>query len=524
MAFISSKQRCAPTDSCSSEPIAPSAMRMECFRRSLKSWIFKSVASCLRDTRAGTGCSAFLFHEAGDRAHQVVLGENLEARAAHFDENRWILVAQNVRDTLDRGAARDLRQRFAHHFAHHQLAEIFALQREVQDLIFVNRADRKIFLEDRNLRDVLLLHGLQRVEDGLVGTRDDQFADFPGVMFRADHFASGNLHGGVNVSALAHPLVVIDLAEIAHAGVGQECDDKRFGSQIFREAQRGGNAAAAGASGEQALHLHQAAGDDEALVVIDLHDVVENLQVHGRREKIFADALDHVSLGFHLFATLYVIVVKRADGIDADNLHLGIFFLEKFAGAADGAAGAHAANEMRDFSFGVVPDFRAGGEVVGLRVHRIVVLIWVEGVGYFARELFRHRIVAARIFGLDRRGTHDDFGAEGLQEVDFFLGLLVGDGENHLVAAHGGDQRQPHAGVSRSAFDDRAARLQQAFSFGVVDHGDADAVLYGAAGVDVVRFDVDLRLQTLVDAVEAHQRRAADGIEDVVTFHLEFSG
>src|SRR5580704_5588303 len=37
--FNSSKQRCGPTDSCSSEPIAPSAMRMAFFKRALKSSI-----------------------------------------------------------------------------------------------------------------------------------------------------------------------------------------------------------------------------------------------------------------------------------------------------------------------------------------------------------------------------------------------------------------------------------------------------------------------------------------------------
>src|SRR5277367_3908801 len=98
MEFISSKHRCAPAKSCRYEPIAPSAMRIEFFRRSLKSRIFKSVASCLLRYASGNQGSAFLIHEAGHRAHEVVLGENLEARVAHFHEHRGILVTQNVRD------------------------------------------------------------------------------------------------------------------------------------------------------------------------------------------------------------------------------------------------------------------------------------------------------------------------------------------------------------------------------------------------------------------------------------------
>ena len=83
--------------------------------------------------------SAFCgFHEAGDGAHEVVLGENLETVVAHFDEDRGILVTQNVRDALDRSGSRNLWKRLAHHFAHYQLAQILALQRQIQNLILIN--------------------------------------------------------------------------------------------------------------------------------------------------------------------------------------------------------------------------------------------------------------------------------------------------------------------------------------------------------------------------------------------------
>ena len=35
---------------------------------------------------------------------------------------------------------------------------------------------------------------------------------------------------------------------------------------------------------------------DEAFFVVDLNDVVENLQIHRRREEILADAFDDVGL------------------------------------------------------------------------------------------------------------------------------------------------------------------------------------------------------------------------------------
>ncbi len=65
--------------------------------------------------------------------------------------------------------------------------------------------------------------------------------------------------------------------------------------------------------------------------------------------------------------------------------------------------------------------------------------------------------------------------------------------------------------------------LSRAAFFGVVNHGDADTVFHRAARIGVVGFDENLRLQALIDAIQAHQRRAANGFEDVVTEH-KFSG
>ena len=213
------------------------------------------------------------------------------------------------------------------------------------------------------------------------------------------------------------------------------------------------------------------------------------------------------------------IIVERAVGIDADDFYAGIFFLQEFPHATNGAAGAHAANEVRDFAFAVFPNFRTRGAIMRFGIHRIVILVRVVRIGNFAREFFCHGIVAARIFRLDGGRTNDHFGAKRFQQIDFFLGLLVRGGKNALITAHRRDKCKPHAGVARSAFNDGAAGLQPAFFFGVVNHGDADAILYRAARIGEFRFDVNLRPQALVDAVEAHQRRAPNRFENVIALH-----
>src|SRR5580658_9881119 len=126
---------------------------------------------------------------------------------------------------------------------------------------------------------------------------------------------------------------------------------------------------------------------------------------------------------------------------------------------------------------------------MGFGIHGIVILIGIEGIGNFAGQFLGDGIVAARIIGLDGRGADDDFGAESLEEIDFFLGLLVRNREDHFVAADGGNEREAHARVAARAFNDCATGFEQAAFFGVVNHGDADAVFHRAAGVGVVGFD-----------------------------------
>src|SRR5713226_7017684 len=79
----------------------------------------------------------------------------------------------------------------------------------------------------------------------------------------------------------------------------------------------------------------------EAFLVVHLHDVIENLEIHRRRKDILSDPFDDVRFRLADFSGLRVFVVQRADRIDTDDLYVGILLLQIAAHPADRSARAH---------------------------------------------------------------------------------------------------------------------------------------------------------------------------------------
>src|SRR5690606_31502272 len=95
--------------------------------------------------------------------------------------------------------------------------------------------------------------------------------------------------------------------------------------------------------------------------------------------------------------------------LQTDNLHRRVLFLEVARHAHDGAGGAHGADEVRDGALGLLPDFRARAEVMGLRIIAIG-----ELVEHFALagRLHRQREIA-RAFHAFFLSDQDQLGAIG---------------------------------------------------------------------------------------------------------------
>ena len=111
-------------------------------------------------------------------------------------------------------------------------------------------------------------------------------------------------------------------------------------------------------------------------------------------------------------------------------------------------------------------------------------------------------------------GREHDLDTVGGCQTAAFDAHGVGHGQDELVPEHGGRNGQPDAGVAAGGLDDRRAAFEHAATFGVQDHGHADAVLHAGSGVERFDFREDFGL-ALVHLVDSHERGVADGLEDV---------
>src|SRR6202158_3559613 len=105
------------------------------------------------------------------------------------------------------------------------------------------------------------------MEDGLIRACDHQFTDFAGFVLGVYHVSCGQRHFSVYISALAHPSVVINLAQITHSGVRQKGYEEIMRTQFLGKLKGRGDAAAARSSGENSFLLDQPPRNDEAFLV-----------------------------------------------------------------------------------------------------------------------------------------------------------------------------------------------------------------------------------------------------------------
>ena len=267
---------------------------------------------------------------------------------------------------------------------------------------------------------------------------------------------------------------------------------------------------AAGAADEDAFLAGDAPRGKEGILVADFHPVIDQGRVEGARPEVLADPLDLV--GVHVVR----LGVDAPLRVGADDLDRWVVLLEVLGHAGDGAASADAGHEVGDSPAALLPDLGAGRLVMRAGVHRVEVLVRLERVRHLACQAVGHRVIAFGRVALDRGWRGDHLGAVGAQEGDFLRGDLVRHDEDAGVTLDRRGDRQPDAGVAAGRLDNRPARFEPPLALGFLDHADADAVLYRAAGVQHLQFGGDRRADPFGHPVQSNQGCVPERVDDVL--------
>ncbi len=151
-----------------------------------------------------------------------------------------------------------------------------------------------------------------------------------------------------------------------------------------------------------------------------------------------------------------------------------------------------------------------------LRINRVVVLIGENGVRSLRDDPPGDGIVGTWIIRLDRSRRDHHPRAEGPQQADLFLAHLVWHDEDRLIPLQRTGDRKAYPRVAGSGFHHCPTRSQHALPLIRLNDRVSDSILNRAAGVDEFELGVDWSLQAAGDAVQPHQRRLADCLQDAV--------
>ena len=165
---------------------------------------------------------------------------------------------------------------------------------------------------------------------------------------------------------------------------------------------------------------------------------------------------------------------------------------------------------------------------VSRQISSAVVLRWISGLARFLNcwvmkasgvdgdQFLRLADGALHAFG--GRGQLQ-FGAQQLQHLAALDRHAFRHGQDQPVALGGGHEGQCDAGIAGGRLDQGGlARLDLAFQFGGLDHGEADAVLDAGKRIEELQLADDVGLHSELGRQTAHadQRCGADGVQDAV--------
>ena len=162
----------------------------------------------------------------------------------------------------------------------------------------------------------------------------DQVGDAVLRMLEREHLLDGVGRAvALEEAVLEHPVVVVDLREVAATTVGNRGQDRLPGPVAPRRFEHCEDRRPARAAGEDPFFPGEPAGRHERVAVGDLHVLVHDRRVEGRGERVLADPLDQVRMD-------WAAGVDRPLRVGADDDQVGLLLLQVSGCAGDRAAGA----------------------------------------------------------------------------------------------------------------------------------------------------------------------------------------
>src|SRR5438270_3012427 len=203
---------------------------------------------------------------------------------------------------------------------------------------------------------------------------------------------------------------------------------------------------------------------------------------------------------------------RRAIRISADDLNLGILFLEVSAHTSKRTTGANGCDKRADLAFGLFPDLRAGAAIMRVAISRVIELVRPEPASLLC-EATRDTIVIFRIFvWLFRHRLY--LRAERTEQMHFLRRLIIRNHNNSAVPSGPSDHGKTDPGIPGGSLNDRCAWFKPTRCLRVSDDSVSGAIFHRAGRLHEFRLPQNLATRQFRKAPQSNKRRVPNVASD----------
>ena len=161
----------------------------------------------------------------------------------------------------------------------------------------------------------------------------------------------------------------------------------------------------------------------------------------------------------------------------------------------------------------VAPDLGTGAFEVRFGIGGVGVLVQIHPLRIIHGQLLRVLQCTVGPFAASRQ---DDFGAECFEGLAALCRHIFRQHNLEVITPLRAYQCHADAGIARGGLNQRAARLQQPVTFGLINHGHGNTVLDGAARVLPFQLGQNAYARVGAELADLHQRRIADEVQHIL--------